>query len=201
MPLERSPADLVLPEERARLGAVLDRFMAGQISVERFGWQVGRFLKSQDGGVAGIAGAFFDLGDLDWRSWWRGWASLGAVQQASVERSRRFLHTALPYEWPEPPSLLLVEIGKAVLGVAAMTGIGYIVIAAVLLGIGFWLNAIVVIVPCGGVIAGAWIGWRALKRVGREAVEHYETAGDAAVWPFLRRSDYEHAKAVAMPGR
>jgi hypothetical protein len=181
----------VQPAERAKLSDLLDQFMAGGMCTSEFARQVARFIEPLDPGVAAISAVCWDVDNGDIRLYWRTWRKLAVEQRACIERCRRFLATALPYEWPDAPNLLLADIGQAVLTLLGMVALGNILFGlALVLLLGLWLIGLAHMVVFGIVLAAAIIGSRSLRQWTTEVRQSYEAAGDKEVWPFLRRSDY-----------
>lgn len=58
------------------------------------------------------------------------------------------------------------------------------------------MNAVLILVACGGVLAGVIIALRALNQWRQSALQEYQGVGDGTVWPFLHRADYEGADAA-----
>ena len=104
------------------------------------------------------------------------------------------MRTNLPYEWPDPPDLLLAGLGQVALILVLMFALGNVLYGLVVLLLpGLWLPGLAQILLFGITLAVAFLGWRVLRQWTHDVVHDYESAGDNDVWPFLRRDDYEQA--------
>ena len=190
MPMEALMPKTVAGNARAGLAEVLDRFDAGTMSIARFEWQVARYLHSPERGTAAVAELWYDCGLV---AWWRTVRGLSPVQRATLQRCRWFLHSELPYEWPDPPNLLLAELGQALLAVLAVAVFGHLVFGVAMVFLGLWFAGISLSITCIGAGTGVVIGYRALREWQADQHERVIAVGDVDVWPFLRRADYQRA--------
>jgi hypothetical protein len=185
----------VQPSERAKLAALFGSFIAGEMSVWRLERRLLGYYDSSDRGIAIIATEHLDLADAlgsGWFGGWRGWNRLRGEQQACIRRCRDFLRTDLPYEWPNPPDLLLPSLGQAALLLVWIFAVANFLHGLVLVVLpGLWLDGLGFIALFAITCPPAVIGNRALRSWSNDVRQRYESAGDKEVWPFLRRADYE----------
>jgi hypothetical protein len=191
MPMESPAPAIVSNPERVRLAEVFDRFVAGKTTVNGFTGEICASLSSADRSVLAVADAWCEYGEPELWVWWRRFHRVPPEQQAAIERCRVFLHSDLPYEWPDPPNLLLVDLALAVMVLLGMVLLGHLVFGLVIVLMGYWLAGAVLSVECIGAGVGVLIGYRALRRWQREQWADAVGAGDIDVWPFLRRADYD----------
>ena len=181
-----------MPDDRAQLAALLDRFRRGELTIWAFERQAAPLAKSADRAAAALAADCGALGAADLFGWRRFWSHLAPASRQALERSGLFLRTTLPYEWPDPPELVAADVGQAALLIAWMAALGNMLFGLVLcVWLGLWLLGGALIVLWGIVLTGAGIAAYILKRWQKSAMQRYESAGEVQVWPFLRRADYE----------
>jgi hypothetical protein len=195
MPMETATPPAVANAERAALAEVFDRFAAGTLGIERFAWQVARFVGARERGTAAVAQTWYDCGEVDFLAWWRTVRSLSPPQQALLQRCRLFLRSDLPYQWPEPPNLLPAELGQALLAVLVVAVFGHLVFGVAMVFLGLWFAGISLSITCIGAGTGVVIGYRALREWQAGEREGFAAVGDLDVWPFLHRADHERALA------
>jgi hypothetical protein len=193
----------VRADDRARLAQVLDRFLTGETTVAQFASEVRQSLHSTDAGVSHIAEALWDSPDLDSPAYQNG--THPKLRQLT-KRCRQFLGTDLPYEWPEPPPALLIDLVGAGLIAVIMAAVGHILFAWAIGAIGAWtgdvvlvINAIILWIGCSGALAGAAISRGVVRQHQLAAQQRLDLAGARDVWPFLRYADYARAGVPTMP--
>jgi hypothetical protein len=106
-----------------------------------------------------------------------------------------FLHTDLPYEWPPSPQGVIPFWGLYTPGFHFLLSLPFLLLSLLSLYFGdlkqaAWLS----IFPL--IALAEVIHWVVTNGPRHEELRTFWASGDEDVWPFLRRSDYEQARAA-----
>jgi len=187
MPIER--------DSRDELAECLRLLVNGQMTNDDFDdHYYDRWEKCTDRAVQAIANFGYCLysSDLPGPYKLKGWHAVSARVRETAERSDLFLQSNLDYEWPES-SLSRIP------GFCLSCGVILFVVSALLGTVGVftkdfpWLFVSPLFVTVAALVA---TGFASSLR-NKERYDRWCGFGDAEVWPFLRRSDYDRQRGTS----
>ncbi len=184
---------------RASLSQDVRRLVTGRMTNDDFDdAYYEHYDSSDDRAVREIAGFCYSLysSDLLFPMRLRGRHALDADTKCTCTRAVLFLRSGLEYEWPafpDEPGLRMFS-GLAFLGIPA--GIAFLLVGTPLTLSGdMQFGAPLFVGGLLTLVGSIWF-WRSWPKMLEPQWKSFRDSGDYDVWPFLRQSDFDHAKGT-----
>jgi len=153
--------------------------------------------RSPDRAVSEIGGFGFSLySDLLWGYHLQGRFAPAEQELQAADRCDLFLRTELDYEWPDPPGLTgPTYVAGWLSALPWSAALLFVALAILVLANGHPLPFLLMATMAGALVGLGLLPWTWHRRVTERRWRRFQAAGDHAVWPFIRRSDYERPLA------
>lgn len=182
---------------RASLSQDVRRLVAGRMTNDEFDDLYYEYYDSSDDrAVREISGFCYSLysSGLLFPMRFRGRRALDAGTKCTCSRAVLFLRSGLEYEWPAFPDALGLRMFSALAFLGIPAGVVLLLVGTLLaLSSDIQFGAPLFVGGLLTLVGSTWF-WRSWPKLLEPQWESFRDSGDYGVWPFLRQSDFDHAK-------